>query len=130
MAARRADLPWDVQLCLRGWCRLRAGLATLRAVNGRRSQARFQSCIFCDRPTRNATVHALALCPPWEERRREFRLAASLGDCSAQALALAVLRCHPSSQGFVEGVRLADAIDSASLLGLRCLSGFPASSAT
>ena len=65
---------------LRSWCRLRYGIIVLRHLEGRASAARFQHCIFCDRPLRNATVHVIGLCSHWNHRREEFGTAASVPD--------------------------------------------------
>ena len=77
-------LPWDVQLALRSWCRLRAGLIMLRHIKGERSDARHQRCIFCDGPSRNGTVHVLGVCGAWRTLRDGLLRAMGLV-CSPEA---------------------------------------------
>ena len=111
---RSLGLPWSALLCVRGWCRLRAGLACLRALSGRRSNAKFQRCIFCVRRVRNATVHAVCVCQRWASLRKAFQESAGiLADCTTHAFCLEVLGCSPSSPGFIDAIQLADAIDMA-----------------
>ena len=108
-----SDLPWDVLLCVRGWFRLRAGLACLRTLRGRQSMARHQFCIFCGAGVRNATVHCISLCSAWSKLRENFVCTSRLPQpCSSHILCLQVLSCSVSSKAFVDAVRLADAIDA------------------
>ena len=107
-------LDWDVQVGLRSWCRLRAGLLRLRARGGKRSDAKYQDCIFCGRCIRNATKHALAECAYWATWREAITAARpSFASLGADAFTKAVLECQPSSSAFPHIVRLADAIDRA-----------------
>lgn len=111
--SRRCDLPWSVQVKMRGWCRMRAGLPGLRSLHGRRSNARFQRCIFCEGGVRNATVHSLAVCGAWIDYRRAFVVASMSGESlSAHQLTVAILGVHPGSPGFSEAVILCDAVDA------------------
>ena len=89
--------PWDVQLCLRSWCRLRAGLISLGARAGRRSSARCLQCIFCDEWVVNILEHVISSCPCWEVARASLvaegfwpprsRLVASSSSSSQEVLA-------------------------------------------
>ena len=111
---RRMSLPWDVQTGILGWSRLRADLAILRCVNGRRSQARIQSCIFCGFSCRNGLVHVLGVCSGWAEFRDAVTLSANCkGSLSSGDKALLVLKARPKMPHFVSAVRFADAVDSA-----------------
>ena len=69
---RGMQLPWDRQLMVRSWCRIRAGLVCHRHLDGVRSRAKFQHCIYCDSRVRNATKHTLALCPRWDGLRKSL----------------------------------------------------------
>ena len=78
---------------MRSFCRLRCGQLTLRHLNGVRSTAHFQRCIFCDERTRNATVHCLASCRQWSQFRPDLRLALNRQpEDSLQELARCALR--------------------------------------
>ena len=111
----QAWLPWDAQLAVRGWCRMRAGLPRLRAIQGKHSRAKDQNCIFCDRPgVQRGIVHALSRCPAWESWRQPFLTGAALAPSSPPAaLANAILSCQPSQGTFGPAVLLVDAIDRA-----------------
>ena len=52
-------MAWSVCIGLRSWLRLRAGVLCLRHVNGNRSSASHQSCIFCSRVVPNETRHVI-----------------------------------------------------------------------
>ena len=107
---------WELLRMSRNWCRMRIGDVVLSGVNGKRSCARYQICIFCGDGVRNATVHALARCRCWEDFRRQYRTVASLPeDISADSLCLKVIGCTPTSSGFAEAVVMMDRIASASL---------------
>ena len=106
-----ASLTWEVLVGVRALCQLRGGLVVLRAVGGRRSSARFQSCIFCSRTVRNATVHVLGSCPAWSQRRRSFMSSVGfLEGHSCGQIALAFLRSNVTSPFFGDAVRWAEAI--------------------
>lgn len=111
MRARSLNLDWDVQLQLRGWMRMRAGLPVLRALHGRRSNARFQRCIFCSDGVRNATVHCIGRCRVWCDLRAAFVEAAGMPSLGPDRLCSAVLGVTPDDAGFVEAVRLCSEID-------------------
>ena len=66
-----ASLSAHAQLCLRNWCRRRCGLILLRHLRGRMSHARYQDCVFCQDPVRNAAVHVMGICLHWAVRRQE-----------------------------------------------------------
>ena len=112
-AVKALSLPWEVLLCVRSWCRLRAGLVYLRSLHGRRSAARHQQCIFCGRGVRNATVHAIGVCPRWCDARSTFVEAAGLEAASPDALCMALLGCTPGSPAFIPALFLADGLDGA-----------------
>ena len=114
LAAAEPPLDWDVQIGLRGWCRLRAGLPRLRALHGRRSDARFQECIMCKTCIVNATKHAIAACAHWAPLRENVCAAdPTFLVLEIDAFTKAFLSCQPSSVAFKQVVRLADAIDHA-----------------
>ena len=69
---RCAGLPWPVQLGVRSWCRLRAGLICLSGQGGRCSQARFQECMFCVALTHNPSAHVLGRCAAWSQHRTQY----------------------------------------------------------
>ena len=59
---REWALPATSLIQMRSLCRLRCGQLALRHLQGARSNAVFQYCIFCDERVRNATVHCLSSC--------------------------------------------------------------------
>ena len=109
--ARRANLPWQVQLTLLSWCRLRAGLIILRHRNGRRSTARYQSCIFCGMTIRNATVHTLSCCSHWTKARADAISTLGLETNLAGKRNLAMLGISVGRRGFHETILFAGQID-------------------
>ena len=112
---RALNLPWDLQFCVRSWCRLRAGLLCLRARNGHPSSARSQSCIFCGDGVRYATVHAIGGCRCWVTQRTAFIAAAHFpSPRSAHELCLEVPGCCSNGSGFKEVLKLSGAIDRGS----------------
>ena len=109
---RDANLPWLSQLQLRGWCRVRAGLACFSCVDGRRSAAEHQLCIFCGRGARNAMKHCIATCSSWKSARTSFLSKVPQGDLlNADGVALGVLGVTPGMVGFLEAVALCDGLD-------------------
>ena len=109
---RNAHLPWDTLLCVRAWCRLRTGLLYLSHVNGRRSSATYQSCIFCNSGVRNAVVHCMGVCKHWDKRLAFTSLMPEQAHpATADALALVLLSCHPSSAGFADLMLWCNQID-------------------
>ena len=117
LANEESPLPWDAQISMRGWCRMRAGITCLRAKHGRRSEARHQQCVLCNCGLRNATVHAIACCAFFQDQRNRFLDAVpALRGAPNGTVTLGVLGASPSKPGFVEAVRLADAIDRAATL--------------
>ena len=105
-------LSWHTLVHIRGFSRLRAGLVRLRALHGRRSEAKHQMCIFCGCGVRNATVHVLAVCRKWSNQRAAFVDAhTAYSSLPADKLALAILSCGPSQVGFIEAVELCGCVD-------------------
>ena len=111
LQTRGLNLPWVTQLQLRGWIRLRAGLACLRALGGRRSNAKFQRCIFCNRGVRNGTVHAVGCCSEWDIPRGAFTVAVGAGSNTPDKICGLALSTVPGAAGFVEAVALCHGID-------------------
>ena len=108
------ELSWKVQLCVRSWCRMRAGLLVLRHLNDKVSDARTQRCIFCGGQARNGPVHVLGVCKAWASQRKKFRATANLeAGFSAHTYTLAVLGCDPDMPAFADAVSLTNAIDRA-----------------
>lgn len=108
---RSLGFSWDVQIRLRGWFRLRAGLPCLRALHGRRSNARHQVCIFCGTGVRNATVHAIGLCRVWGELRNIFLAALAGSPSSPDEICKSALGINARAAGFQEAVDLCYGID-------------------
>ena len=109
---RSANLPWLTQLQLRGWCRVRAGLACFSCVGGRRSSAEHQFCIFCGCGVRNAIKHCVATCSFWRSARISFLSTIPLGDqLTTDVVSLKVLGAIPGTDGFLEAVALCDGLD-------------------
>ena len=98
---------------LRGWSRVRAGLPTLRCINGSMSMARHQGCIFCNtQGIRNGTKHALGSCTLFRTDREAFMEAAGVpAYTSPDALSALILGSQPLSPGFGEAVALAHKVD-------------------
>ena len=93
---------------------MRAGIPRLRALNGKRSEAKVQHCITCAKPVRNGTVHALGNCPTWSSHRDKFKAAAGFTSVNTPLeVTLAVLKCSPPHPAFSLAVLLADAVDAA-----------------
>ena len=110
-AIKAKGLPWDVLMACKAWFQLRAGLIPLRAVNGRRSMARHQVCIFCGRGVRNAVVHVLGCCKVWREGRNRFlHSTAQSANMSSSDKTLAVLACSPGSSAFQSCVHFCDKV--------------------
>ena len=114
-AAKALELPWQIQLCMRAWCRFRAGLVVLAGKNGRRSAAKFQSCLFCQSVVRNAVVHCLSTCPRWECQRLSFKeVVRPSPDVTKDLFARLVLGCVPGDAAFCLVAAWFDEIDSES----------------
>ena len=60
--AWKCGLPWDLLVGQRSLARLRAGLLRLGHRRGRRSSARHQSCICCDREIEDTAWHVIFEC--------------------------------------------------------------------
>ena len=113
--AKLCGASWAVQLCIRSWCRFRAGLVVLAQKDGKASTAKFQDCIFCGDVVRNAVVHCLSRCRRWSGRRDEIVVVAALPDTlSKDELARAILACVPGDAAFELVVAWFDQIDAAS----------------
>ena len=109
------DLSWDVLLASRSHCRLRAGLITLRTVNGRRSTARFQNCIYCSISCRNSTVHVLGKCEVWSSWRAKFTDAVGSAHVvnTADSLTLVLLRSQPGQRHYPAAAQWSRDVDAA-----------------
>ena len=91
---------WQVLCNLRGWCRLRIGVVTIRCKAGMRSVARYQSCIFCGSVVRNGTVHSVGRCAYWRDLSHSFMQAAGISiDVSADPTTGLMPRCSPRKEG-------------------------------
>ena len=55
-------LPWDVVLCRRAVLQLRRGYISLGHLNGKKSKAQVQQCIFCGRRYSHVKLHVLCAC--------------------------------------------------------------------
>ena len=64
-------LTWSVRVGVLSSCKLRAGALCFSCLNGRRSRAQIQHCIFCNRRTKAARVHVLSVCDYWEVKRQQ-----------------------------------------------------------
>ena len=118
---RSLNFSWQLQLTLRGWCRVRAGIACLSSVFGKPSRADRPSpnqlCIFCRCGiSRNATKHALAACKHWQELRGAFMSVRELVGLPADEVCTALLRTQPGDTGFAEAVTLFSRIDEGASL--------------
>ena len=82
----------------------------LRHLNGRRSQARFQHCIFCERGVRNGTRHVLSRCERWTQERNQCLDLLSLPDHTDDAITLVLLRVRPSHPAFRSRLWFADSV--------------------
>ena len=109
---RQLHLSTGAHFCLRSWCRLRCGLVVLRHLGGKTSLARYQRCIFCQRPVRNATVHVLGVCGHWGAFRQEYAAACSEGSIgSPQVFTRRVLCCLVPAQALEVACTWSAAID-------------------
>ena len=98
----QSDLAWQHHLKIRAWSQVRAGLLVLRHLGGRRTQARFQCCVFCGMPgIRNGTKHVLSKCQVWSEFHRAIRETMLWGDLTDDQLVLQVLGCGCTDRCFV-----------------------------
>ena len=111
---RGLDLPPEVLMKVRHWCRLRCGLISLRHMHGRDgSDARHQTCIFCPATTAHPLVHCIALCPRWNDFRIEFRK--TVATCSSdrnQEFTKQVLGSSLSRDGLIVAIRWAASLDN------------------
>ena len=117
---RSVELPWAVQIGIRGWCRARAGYIQVRHREGRHSAARFQHCIFCDTCCWRDSTHVFGLCSHWSDHRAKFvalltsaQKEAWATPTDAWAITAAIFGCPASSQAFQAAVLFADAVDNA-----------------
>ena len=109
------SLPWDVQLGIRSLIRVRAGLLDYGHVGGRRSAARYRSCVICDAILWRCTNHELGVCVKLASQRAAFVVAAGMGQsANSDSINMAILRTRPGVHGFVEAVRLARVLDELS----------------
>ena len=99
--AAALHLDWETRLNVFAFCKLRAGGMQFAALNGRRSRAKIQQCIFCQTRTRAARVHVLASCLAWQHHRQSvgMRLGLDFSDPPAN-VCRKILSCHPTSPAF------------------------------
>ena len=107
------NLSAEMQHNLRSWCRLRCGLLCLRHVEGHRSMARYQRCIFCNQRVRNATVHAISTCGHWSLFRGNFaEQAALVAEDGRQQFTLEMLKVGRSLGALEVALRWAAEMDA------------------
>ena len=101
------QLPWDVQIGLLSWCRMRAGYVLLHTGSGQG-----KSCVFCARGVRNAYVHVLEVCPHWSRERDLVLVHLRHLDMSVRGrLTRFMLGCDVEERCFIDVVRFASGID-------------------
>ena len=111
---RHGHLPHDISMMFRSWLRLRCGLLVLSHLDGRRSAARFQLCIFCGSWIRNPMVHCLSKCPHWNSHRDGICLClGTVESMGCQQFALQCLRSSIPSKALVSVVKWSSCIDRA-----------------
>ena len=114
-AVSKSPLAWEVRITVYALCKLRAGALTLSSLNGRRSSAKIQHCIFCNTRTRAARVHVMAYCSFWRIHREQ--VSALLGlpvDLQAADLCRALLSCNLESPAFPCMAAWAEELDKGS----------------
>ena len=98
----QSDLSWKHQLKVRAWSQLRAGLLVFRHLNGQRSQDRYQTCIFCNKPgVRNSTKHVVSKCRLWSAFHAQLRELMECLECTDDEFVLRVLSCGSSDAAFL-----------------------------
>ena len=101
-------------MMFRSWLRLRCGLLVLSHLDGRRSAARFQLCIFCGSWIRNPMVHCLSKCPHWNSHRDGICLClGTVESMGCQQFALQCLRSSIPSKALGLVVKWSSCIDRA-----------------
>jgi hypothetical protein len=98
-------LPFETQLQLRDFCRLRAGLLHLGHAGGHRTAAKSKQCVLCDSKVLNIYTHVLLLCPGVASEREAARNKAACLDS-----ARAVLSTPPSHPAFQTVVALCSSV--------------------
>ena len=97
----RSSFSWEVRVAVFALCKIRAGALTLSSLNGRRSSAKIQRCIFCNTRTRAARIHVMASCSFWCIRRDQVKGLLGLSDnLQAADLCRAIFCCSPQSRAF------------------------------
>ena len=106
--------PWQTQLRLRGWCRLRTGLVRLGHVNGRRSDACMQKCIFCDTevPVSALGDHVMGQCEQWNAQRARWSSIFEGGQPDPPSFAV-VCASQAPGPAFWAAIEFADLVEAA-----------------
>ena len=65
-------LPWHSLVLQRSLSRMRADLICFGNLQGRKSNAKRQRCIYCDTPCISLTFHVMCRCEKWAELRNLF----------------------------------------------------------
>ena len=106
------NLPWHPLMLQRSLCRLRADLISFGHLEGMRTRAKRQRCIFCDMSCLSLTYHVLCRCSMWEEIRAMFW--SSCGRVRPESLhsqVLIMLRTTPLQPGYGAVLALAGSLD-------------------
>ena len=91
--------------------RARRSRVSLLFLGSRRSNAKFQRCIFCNVGVRNGTVHAVECCREWDILRDAFTVAVGASSATPDKICGLALSAVPGAAGFVEAVALCHGID-------------------
>ena len=96
-----SPFPWEVRVAIFALCKLRVGALVLSSLNGRRSSAKIQRCIFCNTRTRTARIHVMASCSYWRIRREQVKDLLGLSDDLQSAdLCRAIFNCNLQCRAF------------------------------
>ena len=105
-------LTWSVRVGVLSLCKLRAGALCFSCLNGRRSRAQIQHCIFCNRRTKAARVHVLSVCDYWEVKRQQTCRQLPVTKAFAPAdISRHILGCRPHQEAFASLVAWAVELD-------------------
>ena len=72
-SAMLVGLQWDVLMSQRALAQLRCGLFTFGNKNGKKTRARVQACIFCNKRYSSIYSHAVCQCPTFDDDRAILR---------------------------------------------------------
>ena len=87
-------LPWDVLLSQRAVIQLRRGYISLGHLNGKKSKAQVQQCIFCGRRYSHVKLHVLCACTCFKDFRQPCATHFPSG------LDMSILNIPPSHPGY------------------------------